>query len=378
MKFAQLSMFALSLFVLGACAPKEQAAEPVRAVRTMVLAPTTVGGKQEFAAEIRARTESRLGFRVGGKMSRRFVEPGERVRSGQLLAQLDPQDLRLAQDAASAAVRAAEANAVQAKAELRRFKELRDQGFVSAAEIERRESVANAAQAVWDQARAQAAAQVNQLDYGRLVADAPGVVVAVEAEPGAVLSPGAPVLRIALDGPRDAVFSVPEDRVRALRALSGRKGTLQVRLWGDGTAPIAATLREISPAADPATRTFLVKADLLAADVRLGQTATVTIDRPSVPDVLKVPLSAVLESAGKAAVWILDAATMTVRLQPIEVAGADGVEVVVAGGLQPGQVIVTAGVHALTPGQKVTQYAVARTLAAAVAASSAAASASAR
>lgn len=378
MKIVQFLLFALSLAVLGACSPKEPAAEPVRAVRTMVLGLSTVGGKQEFAAEIRARTESRLGFRVGGKMSRRFVEPGERVRSGQLLAQLDPQDLRLAQDAASAAVRAAEANAVQAKAEVRRFKELRDQGFISAAEIERRESAANAAQAVWDQARAQAAAQGNQLDYGKLVADAPGVVVAVEAEPGAVLSPGAPVLRLALDGPRDAVFSVPEDRVRALRALSGRRGALQVRLWGEGMAPISATLREISAAADPATRTFLVKADLEAAEVRLGQTATVTIDRPAVPDVLKVPLSAVLESAGKASVWILDLATMAVRLQPIEVAGADGVEVVVAGGLRPGQVIVTAGVHALTPGQKVTQYASARPLPATVAAPSAAASAPAR
>jgi membrane fusion protein, multidrug efflux system len=194
------------------------------------------------------------------------------------------------------------------------------------------------------------------------------VVTAVEAEPGAVLSAGATVLRVAQDGPRDVVFAVPEDQAAAIRSLQDRAGALQVRLWGNGATPLPATVREVAAAADPTTRTFVVKADIGKATVRLGQTATVSIALPVVAGVVKLPLSAVFEHQGKSSVWLLDAATMTVRAQAIQVAGAEGNLVIVAGGLSPGQQVVSAGVHVLTAGQKVSLYGAAPVLAAASAA----------
>jgi RND family efflux transporter MFP subunit len=350
------SLFLLAALALGACSKPEPPPEPARAVRTVTLQAGTAGGAHEYAAEVRARTESRLGFRVGGKLIRRAVDPGDAVKKGQLLAQLDPQDLMLGQDAALAAVNAAEVNATLAAAGVRRFKDLRDQGFISSAELERRDATLKAAQAQLQQARAQAGVQGNQAGYSTLTADAAGVITAVDADTGAVVSAGAPVVRLAWDGPRDVVFSVPEDRVAAMRALLGKTGALKVRVWGIDAEPLRATLREVSAAADPSTRTFLVKADVGTAPLRLGQTVSVTVDLPPLAGVIKLPLTAVLEQQGQSVVWVLDKASMTVKIQPIAVAGADGNEVVVAGGLQPGQVVVTAGVHTLSPGQKVTLF----------------------
>ena len=188
------------------------------------------------------------------------------------------------------------------------------------------------------------------------MADVSGVVTAVEAEPGAVLSVGAPVLRLAQDGPRDVVFSVSEDQAAGLRALQGRAGALQVRMWGADAAPLPASVREVAAAADPATRTYVVKADIGQAAVRLGQTATVSIALPAVAGVVTLPLAAVFEQLGKSSVWLLDKATMTVRAQAVVVGGSEGNLIVVASGLSPGQQVVSAGVHVLTPGQKVTLY----------------------
>ncbi|ACB34812.1 efflux transporter, RND family, MFP subunit [Leptothrix cholodnii SP-6] len=348
----------LVVVLLAACSKPEPAPEPVRAVRTRVVDGQTAVGTLEYAAEVKARTESRLSFRVGGKLLARPVELGQSVRRGQLLGQLDVTDLGLGAEAAQAALRAAQVNLDQATADLKRFEELKAQGFISAADLERRASTQKAAQATFEQARAQAGVQGNQAQYSRLVADVAGVVTAVEAEPGAVLSSGTPVLKLAHDGPRDVVFQVPEDRIAVVRALLGKAGALQVELWGSsaGSAPLAATVREVSAAADPVGRTFQVKADLGRAEVRLGQTATVRLQGAPRQDVQRLPLAAVSEAGGRSVVWLLDAATMTVRQQPIEVAGAEGTQVLVAQGLAAGQEVVVAGVHVLTPGQKVTRY----------------------
>jgi multidrug efflux system membrane fusion protein len=358
----------LLIVLLTACSRPAAAPEPVRAVRTLTIAASQAGGSVDYAAEVRARVESRLGFRVGGKMVSRPADLGDSVKAGQVLASLDPQDLRLGQEAARSSVQAARVNHEQAAADFKRFKELRDQGFISTAELERRETTLKSAQAQLEQAQAQAGVQVNQARYSTLVADVSGVVTAVEAEPGAVLSAGATVLRVAQDGPRDVVFAVPEDQAAAIRSLQDRAGALQVRLWGNGATPLPATVREVAAAADPTTRTFVVKADIGKATVRLGQTATVSIALPVVAGVVKLPLSAVFEHQGKSSVWLLDAATMTVRAQAIQVAGAEGNLVIVAGGLAPGQQVVSAGVHVLTAGQKVSLYGAAPVLAAASAA----------
>ena len=341
--------------LLAACSRPEPAPEPVRAVRTLTVGAESAGGRLEFAAEVRARTESRLGFRVGGKMLSRSAEVGQHVKAGRALAQLDGTDLRLGRDAAQAAVRAALSAHDLAAAELKRYRELREQGFISGLELERRETTLQAQKAQLEQAMAQAGVQGNQAAYAALLAPADGIVTAVEAEPGAVLAAGTPVLRLAHDGPRDAVFAVPEDSLAGMRLLLGKTGALQVRPWGSDTV-LPATVREVAAAADPTTRTFQIKADIGLAPLQLGQTVTVLLELPRQAGVSKLPLTAVMQQQGQTAVWLLDRRTMTVQVQPVVVAGAEGNAVVVASGLSPGQTVVTAGVHTLTPGQKVKLY----------------------
>ena len=346
----------LLTLALGGCSRPAPAPEPLRSVRTVTVAAGPVGGSVDYAAEVRARVESRLGFRVGGKMVSRSANLGDEVKAGQVLASLDAQDLRLGQDGARAAVQAARTAHDQAEAEFKRFRDLREQGFISAAELDRRESTMKSTRSQLEQAQALAGMQTNQARYGTLVADANGVVTAVEAEPGAVLSAGTAVLRVAQDGPRDVVFSVPEDQAGALRALQGRAGALSVTLWGADAATLPASVREVAAAADPVTRTFQVKADIGRTAVRLGRTATVSVTLPLVAGAIKLPLSAVFEQQGRSTVWLLDKASMTVRAQPIQVVAAEGNQLVVGAGLSPGQQVVSAGVHVLTPGQKVALY----------------------
>ena len=345
------------LAVLAACSKPEPAPAPVRAVRTLTVAPQSAGGVQEYAGEVRARTESRLGFRVGGKIVRRDADLGDNVKAGQLLAQLDPQDLRLGQEAAKAALSAAQVNHDQAAADFKRFKELRDQGFISSAELERRETALKAALAQLEQARAQSSVQGNQAAYASLLADAKGAITAVEAEPGMVVAAGTPVLRLAHDGPRDVVFAVPEDKLARVPAGS----TVTVRPWSGGAA-LSGTVREVAASADPVTRTFPVKVTLPASGgadaLPLGATVYV-VPQPMAPQatgVIKLPTSALRQEGRGSAVWVLDPATLTVRSQPVQIATADGNEVVIASGLQPGQQVVSTGVHVLSPGQKVTIY----------------------
>ncbi len=354
-RFALLLALTLAALASG-CSRPAPPPEPLRAVRTITVGQPSAGTSIDYAGEVRARTESRLSFRVAGKMVSRPVDLGDAVKAGQVLASLDPMDLRLGQQAASSGLEAARVNADQAGADLKRFKELRDQGFISAAELDRRESTFKAAQAQYEQARAQAGVQSNQARYAALVADGAGVVTAVEAEPGAVLAAGAPVLRVAQDGPRDVVFAVPEQQAGPLRALEGQPGVLQVRVWGASDAPLPATVREVSAAADPSTRTFLVKADIGRAAVRLGQTATVSLAVPGAAGALKLPLAALFEQQGQSHVWLLDTAAMTVRAQPVKVAGAEGNMVLISSGLTAGQTVVSAGAHTLTAGQKVSLY----------------------
>lgn len=341
--------------VLAACSKPAPPPEPVRAVKLVTVGASAFESGYEFAGEVRPRVESRLGFRVGGKIVRRQAELGQRVKAGQVLAQLDAQDYRLAADAARAQVAAAQTNRDLAAADFKRFQALKDQNFISGAELERRDTTLKAAQAQLEQAQAQLASQGNQAGYATLVADVSGVITAVEAEPGQVVSAGAPVVRIAQDGPRDVVFSVPEDKVGAIKVGS----EVAVRLWSAGSN-VTGKVREVAASADPVTRTFPIKVALPPGDSpALGATAYVT---PSALghgglQVMKLPTSALRQEGKGTSVWVLDKATMTVRSQPVQLATADGNQAVIAAGLTPGMQVVAAGVHVLQPGQKVTVYA---------------------
>lgn len=343
---------------LAGCSRPEPPPEPVRAVKLLTVGASEVQAQRLFAADVRARVESRLGFRVAGKLVQRPVELGQAVRAGQLLAQLDARDYRLAVQAAQAQVAAATTQRDLAQADYERFAQLKAQNFISGAELDRRRASLQAAQAQLTQALAQASSQGNQENYTQLRADADGVVTAIEAEPGQVLEQGQTVLRLAQGGARDAVFAVPEDLVGQLRV--GQE--VAVRPWGgaaEGVAKLRATVRDIAASADPVTRTFTVKAALSGSPLPpLGATLTVypSAFAPRGVQALRLPTSALWAQGQQTAVWVFDAASSTVRTQVIEVAQVDGNEVLVRAGLQAGAQVVATGVHVLAPGQKVSIY----------------------
>ncbi|MET0540809.1 MAG: efflux RND transporter periplasmic adaptor subunit [Variovorax sp.] len=344
----------IALVLLAACSKAPPAQEPVRAVKVITIGASAFASEPEFSAEIKPRIESRLGFRVAGKITKRQVDQGQHVKAGQVLAQLDPQDFKLAADAARAQLAAATTNRDLAAADLKRYQGLREQNFISGADLERRESTYKAAQAQFEQSQAQLSSQGNQANYTTLVADVPGIVTAIEAEPGQVVSAGTPVVRIAQDGARDVVFAVPEDRAGLIAVGS----PVTVRGWSGGKE-IEGSVREVAASADPVTRTYNVKVAIDAADSPpLGATVYA---RPkslarSGTQVIKLPTSALRQEGQASAVWVLDKTSMTVRSQVVQLATADGNEAVVAGGLAPGMVVVAAGVHVLSPNQKVTIY----------------------
>ncbi len=339
---------------LAACSRPEPAPEPVRAVKLLTVGATPLHAQLEYAGEVRARTETRLGFRVAGKISRRQAELGQRVRAGQVLAQLDPQDYRLAAQAAQAQVSAALTQRDLAAADFKRYAALKAQNFISGAELERREASLKSAQAQLDQARAQASAEGNQTGYTQLLAPAAGVVTGVDAEPGQVVAAGTPVVRIAEDGPRDVVFAVPEDKVAQMKPGQ----PVRVRVWSGG-AVLDGRVREVAASADPVTRTYEVKVALQSEDVPpLGATVYVLPQAlgSAGAQAITLPTTALRQQGQATAVWVYDPASSTVRSQDIDIARADGNAAVVAAGLTPGMQVVATGVHLLSPGQKVTVY----------------------
>ena len=364
--FFGLLLAMVAAFVLSACTKAAPPAAPVRAVKVITVGSSALGTRTDYAGEVRARVESRLSFRVGGKITHRQAELGQRVKAGQVLAQLDPQDYRLAADAARAQVAVAATQRDLAAADYARYEALKAQNFISGAELERRAATLKAADAQLSQAKAQLAVQGNQAAYAELRADAAGVVTAVEAEPGQVVSAGTPVVRVAVDGVRDVVFAVPEDRLASIQqgaAVRLRVGN-SVNPVNDTPAESALSgrVREVAASSDPVTRTYLVKVAVDAAAgvmvLPLGSTvyAQPETSGPVAVAVIKLPTTALWRSAQATSVWVLDKASMTLKPQVVQIAAADGNEVVVTAGLQPGMVVVSAGVHVLAAGEKVTLY----------------------
>ncbi len=343
-----------AVLALGACSGKKETPEPIRSVKLITVGASDVNVQGEYAAEVKARVESRLGFRVGGKILVRQAEAGQRVQAGQVLAEVDVQDYALAAQAAQAQVIGARSQRDLAAADYKRYEALLAQNFISAAELERRSATLKAAQATLDQALAQAQSQSNQAAYAKLTAPTAGVITGIEAEPGQVVSAGQAVVRFAQEGPRDAVFAVPEHVVSRLKLGQKMTATLS-----NGQQTLSGQVREIGASADPATRTFTVKLGLVKAEI-LPLGITLNVHAPqlagSQSNVIKVPTSALRQEGQQSAVWVFDPASSTVSSQAVQVATADGNEVVIASGLKAGQQIVSAGVHVLSPGQKVTVY----------------------
>jgi membrane fusion protein, multidrug efflux system len=335
--------------LLSACSKPVEKTEDIRPVRVIQITSDSGEVTAEFPGEVRAKVESKLGFRVGGKIIARKVDVGTLVKRGQVLMQLDPQDLALAQAQANAALVAAESNRDLAKADLKRYQELREKNFVSPAILEQKETSFKAAQSAFEQAQAAVQNQSNQSSYAALSSDVDGVVTSVEAEVGQVVAAGTPVVRVAQSGAMDVVVGIPEDKVNAIRQIAD----VRVRLWANPNEIFTGKLRELSPIADPFTRTYTAKITLSGkqADVKLGMTAYVSFVAKTANVMPKVPLTALYHDKNTTYVWLLE--NGAVRLQTVVVGGSSGQDVLLAAGVKAGQTIVTAGVNLLKPGQKV-------------------------
>lgn len=352
----------LLLWFLGRDRQAPAQAAPPRAVKLVQVRAGQAQRTLMYTGDVRAHEQSHLAFRVGGKLLQRPAQVGQHVKAAQLLAELDVQDLSLAASATAAQHTAAQVQHELAQANFTRFAALHAQGFVSNAEMDRHRAALDSARAQLNQARAQAQAQSNQRSYARLLADRPAVVTATLAEVGQVVAAGTPVVVVAFDGARDAVFAVPESD----RMLLQLGQDAQVQAWAQPGQQWTGTVSEIAPAADPATRTYAVKVALQGTPPPLGASVQVQIqatagathaaaeeDAPS----LHVPSTAVWRrSNAEAAVWVFDAQSGTIASRTVQVAGTAGTALRITHGLQAGEQVVVAGTHVLQEGQRVTPW----------------------
>ena len=338
--------------VLGACSKPEAPAEPVRPVKLARVALGGAGAATVFAGEVKARHESELGFRIGGKVVARLVDVGAKVSKGTPLARLDPSDVALQAQAAKAAVAAATTEHEFAKAEFARYDDLHRQKFVSGSALDQKRNALNANAAKLEQARAQLAVASNQAAYATLVADQDGVVTAVSAEVGQVVAAGQPVVRVARADEREVVIAVPENRLDEVKAAS----RLGVVLWANPDKAYPGRVREVAPSVDAATRTFAVRVSILApdADVQWGMTANVILESRSEAAAALVPSGAIYHAEdGQPAVWVYDANSGTVGLRKVTLGAFREDGALVSSGLANGELVVAAGVNKLRPGQRV-------------------------
>jgi RND family efflux transporter MFP subunit len=349
---APLAALLLAPLALWSCAPPPaQKAEVVRPVRAEAVALQPLVETVTYSGDVRPRFESALGFRIAGKIETRPAEVGLVVRQGDVLARLDPADVALAAGRARSALGLAEADLAQAQLDHDRYKALRASGTISQAEYDRRLTQVNVAKARVAAARADLDLARNQADYADLVADADGIVVAVAAEAGEVVAAGQPVARLAHSAAKEVVIAVPEGRIQDVRAAEA----VAVALWADPGRGHRGTVREIAPQADPVTRTYAVKVavDDPEGAMQLGMTASVTFSNGDTAQAIVVPPTALTQEGTAPGVWVVDPATGTVALRRITVARYQEDRVIVAEGLAPGDVVVTAGAHKLSAGQKV-------------------------
>lgn len=354
-KFTVTAAALTSLLLVAACDQAAPPPEPIRPVRITTVSPQVYESRSSYTGEVRARYETNLAFRVGGKIVARYVEIGSEVKKGTVLARLDPEDTRLATQNARGQLNAAQANFNQAQTELTRYKKLFESKVVSQAELDRRQNTYNTAEAQLDSARSQMKVAQNQMDYTELHADADGVITAISVEAGQVVASGQTVMKLARPEEKEVVFNVAENRLDELRQAT----SIALSLWAQPEKEYAGVVREIAPGADPATRTYAVKVSVQAAPatMRLGMTSTVSIVRRADASVVALPLAALYQQGDQPAVWIYIAADGAsqgkVELRPVRVAAYVEKAVLIADGLKAGEKVVTAGVHKLIPGQVV-------------------------
>jgi RND family efflux transporter MFP subunit len=336
--------------VLSACQREAEATAPeVRPVRTVTLVKRDVGETVTYTGRIQAENETRLSFRIAGRMIERSVNVGDRVDPGQVVAKLEPQDELNALRSAQAAVSAAEAKLVQYNSNFDRQRVLLERQAASRAVFEQAEQALQTARSQVETAQAQLKAAKDRVSYTELMADSAGIVTATSAEPGEVVQAGQVIVRVARQDGRDAVFDVPGQLLRSAPS----EPLITVSLTDDPSVTTVGRVREVAPQADPVTRTFEVKVGLTNPPdtMRLGSTVVGRMQLDAIP-VIEIPASALTEFDRQPAVWVVDPATLTVSLRNVDVLRHNPATVAISQGLNSGEIVVTAGAQALHPGQK--------------------------
>jgi len=364
-KATLLLALVLGTALVAGCGKKDEAkadlvtaskAEPPRPVRFIQVGMSSLNELSYLPGELRPRYEQRYGFRVPGKIARRLVDVGQEVKAGQVLAVLDSQDVIPAINAQAAQVEVARTDYNLQQSELKRQQELRDKGFVSGAALERQAATTAAADARVKAAQSQLANAQNGLAFQTLKADKAGVVVAIDADAGSVVSAGQSVVRVAQLGEKEIVVNVPERAVglmKQARSFAAHFDAIPGQLYG-------AKLRELSPAADAASRTYTARLTLVSdpanakADdaLKLGMSATVRLDLGE-NQAIVVPNTALYTRDNATRVWLVDRASETVKPVEIKLGESTNEGVAVLSGLKTGDLVVTAGSNLLQPGQKV-------------------------
>jgi RND family efflux transporter MFP subunit len=336
--------------ILSGCQPEAEATAPeVRPVRTVTVVKRDVGETVTYTGRIQAENETRLSFRIAGRMIERSLNVGDRVEPGQVVAKLEPQDELNALRSAQAAVAAAEAKLVQYNSNFDRQRVLLERQAASRAVFEQAEQALQTARSQVETAQAQLRAAKDRVSYTELMADSAGIVTATSAEPGEVVQAGQVIVRVARQDGRDAVFDVPGQLLRSAPS----EPLITVNLTDDPSVTTVGRVREVAPQADPVTRTFEVKVGLTNPPdtMRLGSTVVGRMQLDAVP-VMEIPASALTEFDRRPAVWVVDPATLMVSLRNVDVLRHNPATVAISQGLNSGEIVVTAGAQALHPGQK--------------------------
>jgi multidrug efflux system membrane fusion protein len=335
--------------LLVACGNAEEVKPQPRPA--MVVHPQPAGQLMDaYPGEVRARLESDLAFRIGGKVSKRLVDVGARVKAGQPLAELDPQDVRLQLDAARAQVQAAEANLQLVRTERDRYKTLMERQLISRSQYDNAENLYRSGQARLQQIKAEYNVANNQAGYAVLRATQDGVIAKRTVEVGQVVAAGQTVVTLAADGEREVLISLPEQAFEAVKV--GQE--VEVELWSQPNQRFQGQIRELAPAADPQSRTFASRVAFTAGKVpaELGQSARVFI-RVAGEVPLAVPLSALTAEAGEPYVWVVDPKTAQLQRRMVRIGAYEEKVVPVLAGLQATDWVVAAGVQVLREGQQV-------------------------
>jgi multidrug efflux system membrane fusion protein len=349
-----LAGFLLPLIISVGCSDQDKPTQAVaRPVKVFRIEGTAKVGVMSFAGEVRARIETPLSFRVGGKLLERKIDIGDQVRKGQLLAILDDNDYRLAVQGLKAQLAAAQADSTFLRDDLARYRVLLAQQVISPPEFERHETAYTTARERTAALDAQLAEALNQLSYTELHADRDGVVTALAVEAGQVLAAGQAVMTLAQLDEKEIHFDLPEHRLAEIR----RQQEVNVSLWLDEERRLKAKIREIASAADPASRTYRVKASLLEGldAAQLGMTATVHIAANTASGIA-IPLSTVYTPQNQPEhplVWLVDEQAATVKSVPVKLGETLAGERIAVDGLAAGQLLVSAGVQRLAEGQAV-------------------------